>query len=52
MATKDAVPPLTKLLADDKLGQYACVLEIMPVGCERRAAGRARSIEGNALIGG
>ena len=53
VATKDAVPPLTTLLADDKLGQYARdVLEQMPdpaAGDALRAA--LGTVKGKALIG-
>src|SRR5688500_12933253 len=53
VATKDAVPPLTPLLSDEKLGQYARdVLEQMPdsaAGDALRAA--LHTVKGKALIG-
>src|SRR5688572_18425052 len=53
VATNEAVPALTALLADDKLGQYARdVLELMPdpiAGDALRAA--LGQLKGNALIG-
>src|SRR5687767_14741035 len=53
VATKDAVTPLTALLADEKLGQYARdVLEQMPdpaAGDALRAA--LGTLKGKALIG-
>src|SRR5688572_26893394 len=53
VATKDAVPPISALLADDKLGQYARdVLEQMPDPAAATALRTALGqLKGKALIG-